>query len=217
MATWPLRATSSTPNGRSTSSRPAILSLVPGGFEDERVRRDVDDAGAEHFRQLHHVRPRLGIGGDLDHHELAPHRGRAGDVLDADDVHQLPQVRLDAARGDVRRIDDDGHARNARRSVTPTVSDTILNARRRKSDETRVSTPGSSSTSTTNTCGPADVTKASSLPIATPVAPNFSSAFCRATKVARYRCHYPSSIAVSTSADGRRIIACRSAPAGTIG
>ena len=68
------------------------------------------------------------------------------------------------------------------RSVWPTVSDSMLKPRRRNSDETRLSTPGRSSTVTTNVWG-----------------------FIYASS------------AVSTSGLGRRIIACRSAPAGTIG
>ena len=64
-------------------------------------------------------------------------------------------------------------------SVWPTVSESMLKARRRNSDATRLSTPGLSSTWT--------------------------------TKVHHW------SAPVSASTLGRRIIACRSAPAGTIG
>jgi hypothetical protein len=66
-------------------------------------------------------------------------------MLSTPDRHQLVQVRLDR-RAPLVGLDDHGHAREAGVSVWPTVSDSMLNARRRNSDATRFRTPGLFST-----------------------------------------------------------------------
>ena len=90
-----------------------------------------------------------GLGGDLDLHEaeLADERGLVREVVDAEHVDQLVEVGLDDA-GAGRRYASTTTVRRETPgwSVRPTVSDSMLKLRRRKSDATRLSTPGMSST-----------------------------------------------------------------------
>ena len=58
----------------------------------------------------------LAVGADLDQREIADDRRAVGDVLDADHVNQLVEVRLDPLRAARVGLDDDRHARDARAS-----------------------------------------------------------------------------------------------------
>ncbi len=99
-------------------------------------------------RELHHVRRAFAWSArDLDQRQVARDRRRVGDVLDAQHVDQLVEVRLDAARAVVVGCRTTIVMRETPGfSVWPTVSDSMLKPRRRNSDATRFSTPGLSST-----------------------------------------------------------------------
>ena len=86
------------------------------------------------------------IGGDLDERQF-PDEGRTiGDVLDAQHVHEFLEVRHDPQGAAGIGLRHRGHPRDARASLCPTVSEWMLNPRRRKSEATRLRTPGWSST-----------------------------------------------------------------------
>ena len=55
------------------------------------------------------------VGADLDERQIADHGGPLRDVVDADDVDQLVQVRFDPVRAAGVGLHDDGHARHAGR------------------------------------------------------------------------------------------------------
>ncbi len=86
--------------------------LEHGGF-----RGDIDDAGLEYLGEVEEVGALLvsrwlGAGGDLDERELADDGGVALDLVHIARDLELVERGLDAGGGVLRRLGDDGHARD---------------------------------------------------------------------------------------------------------
>ena len=187
MATRPVRTISRMPIGAQHLDQAVDLVLVAGDFDDERLVGHVDDAGAEDMRQLHDLRRVSGVAATLIMARSRMTDGVAGHVFDAAARSPACTGWPRAAARRLRRYRRRWScARRPASRCGPTVSDSMLKARRRNSDATRFSTPGLFSTSTTK-CHAACVFLTSSLR--------------RFDQIGL----------------GRRIMSCRSAPAGTIG
>ena len=83
--------------------QPVDLVFRARDLDHQRRRRHVDDARAEHVRELQDCERVSWRRRHLDQREVARHRRLIRDVVDAQHVHQLVEVRLDAARAAVRR------------------------------------------------------------------------------------------------------------------
>src|SRR5690606_35922714 len=221
----------------------AVDLLVGAGHLDhERIGRDVDDTGTEDVDELHDLRARLHRGGHLDERQVAVHGRQRRDVLDAQDVHELVDVRLDA-RGRRRfGIDDERHARDAARVGVPDgqrldVVAAPSDERRHAVEHTRLvfhvqnvsNQHDNRSTQYPMAWGPTptrlELTSRPALS-ARACALGFGLSAPAVSQPCSLVASQPRSLAasqpylsapVSASGDGRRIILCRSAPAGTIG
>ena len=106
------RRTAAAPRaGRRSCPRLPVISTISESGDD------VDDARAEDVGELHDLRARVSrVAATLISARSRSTDGALGDVLDAQHVDQLVEVRLDAARADRRRLShDDRHARDAGR------------------------------------------------------------------------------------------------------
>ena len=79
------------------------LVAAAGDLDRDRVRRHVDDAGAEQRDGLQDVAAGRGIGAHLDQHELALHGGRRLELDDLEHVDQLVQLLGDLLEGQAPR------------------------------------------------------------------------------------------------------------------
>ena len=146
MATRPVRTISSTPYGRNTSSRPSILSSVPvismmsesGATSTTRARNTstscmmcVRDSAVAATLIIARSRNTAAFS------VMFSTRSTLTSLYRCASIRREPNSSVSTTM--VMR-DTPG------RSVCPTVSDSMLNARRRNNDDTRVSTPGLSST-----------------------------------------------------------------------
>jgi len=92
------------------------LGRAASHLEHDGLRREIDDAGAEHVGKLENLGARVepvrlvGTGGDLDETELADNALAAADLVDVDGDFELVERGSDAVRGGVGRLADDGHA-----------------------------------------------------------------------------------------------------------
>src|ERR1700761_2371011 len=66
--------------------------MAAGRLDRHRVKRDVDDVRAEELDRLKNLRPVVGVGADLNEHELALHCLRRLKLDDLDDVDQLVEL-----------------------------------------------------------------------------------------------------------------------------
>src|SRR6187431_3184318 len=65
------------------------------GLNHERLRRDVDDVGAEQVDDLQYVSTLAGVGAQLDEQQFALHRTLAIELNDLEHVHQLVELLRD--------------------------------------------------------------------------------------------------------------------------
>ena len=128
------------------------LAFDAGHFDHQRLGSEIDDAGAEDLNEVEDLRAIARRGGHLDEREFAGDVGRLGDVVDVDDVFELEEAGANAMAGFGGASQTRVRRESPARSLRPTVSELILMFRRRKSEATRVSTPGRSSTYATKVC-----------------------------------------------------------------
>jgi len=87
------------------------LGEAPGAFDDEGVLGDVHHVGAEDLHKLEHLGALGGAGAHPDQGQVPHHiHAAAAQLLDLEDVHQLPQVLHGATGRGLVRIDHHGHA-----------------------------------------------------------------------------------------------------------
>ena len=214
----PVRAISMTPNGRSMSTRPSILSSVP-------VISTISDSGAtstmraaEDVDELHHLAARLDRRRDLDQREVTRHRGHVGDVLDLLHVDELVDVGLDARarlRAAPRRRPSCARSRTV--GVTDGERVDVVAA---PAQQRRDAVQHARAISNMNDKGQHwnSVNGQSESAIAMANTSAIGNADRQSGHRARWTSHRASFVLpVSLIGLGRRIIACRSAPAGTIG
>ncbi len=119
-----------------------------GHLQHDGLGCEVDDAGAEDGGELEDLRARVdavrlvGAGGDLDEAELADDGFGAVDLVDVDGGFELVERCADAIAACSWASQTMVMREVSGRSDSPTVSETMLMLSRRKSEATRVSTPG---------------------------------------------------------------------------
>ena len=179
---------------------PVDLVHRAGDLDHQRLRRDVDHPRAEHFAELHDRRPHFAVRAHLDQRELAHDRRRVGHVLDREHVDELVEVRLEPSRGVVVGADDERHPRHARALGATDGEGLDVEAAAAKERSDAVEDAGAIlqiGEKGTNADGLHSLTSGS----------------------LEKHIGLPQSVsALSSGAElGRRIMSCRSAPAGTIG
>src|SRR5580692_2480385 len=83
--------------------------MAAGRLDRHRVDCHVDDMRAEEFDRLKHLRPAVGVGADLDQHELTLHRLRGFKLDDLDDVDQLVELLGHLLKGMLLAVHHDRH------------------------------------------------------------------------------------------------------------
>ena len=89
------------------------LAFDAGHFDHQRLRSEVDDAGAKDFDQIEDLRAVARRGGHFDERQFAGDGRRLGDVVDVDDIFQLEQAGADAVAGLGGGLADQREAREA--------------------------------------------------------------------------------------------------------
>ena len=148
----PVRTTSSTPSGCSSSRSASSLSLVPTTRSVSCAPVDVDDLGVEDLGDLQRLGALLALAGDAHQQQLGRHLVAGVEVADLEHVDELVQLLGDLVHRVLVAVDDDGDARELGSSLRPTARLSMLKPRRAKSPATRVSTPGLFSTRMESVC-----------------------------------------------------------------